>query len=98
MFEPNQAGIDALFRGQELGKVIDDAGEAVERTARELAPRGRTGRLKRSITHDLVHEDGEPVARVFWDRSIAWYGHFVEFGTSHSEPVAMLRNAIHKPL
>lgn len=98
MFEPNQAGLDALLHGQGFAKVIDDAGGAVERTARDLAPRGRTGRLKRSITHDLVREDGVPVARVFWDRSIAWYGHLVEFGTSRRPPQSMLRNAIRKPL
>lgn len=98
MFEPNQAGLDALFSSPGLAKVIDAAGETVERTARQLAPRGRTGRLKRSITHDLVREDGMPVARVFWDRSIAWYGHLVEFGTSRRPPQSMLRNAIRKPL
>lgn len=65
--------------------------------ARALAP-VKTGALRRSIRVENVYDPATKMVEfhVGWDKSIAWYGMLVEFGTEHAAPQPHLRPAAFK--
>lgn len=71
--------------------LLQRVGDEIAADAAQAAPR-QTGRLADSIHAEVVTEDGEKQVRVSWS-SDAFYGRFVELGTSQLGPRPFLRPA-----
>ena len=68
-----------------VAKVIKDGGEAIAKRAKELAPRGATGKLRRSINSTFTAGGGGSEAHAEIGPT-AFYGRFVEHGTARMSP------------
>lgn len=64
----------------EARRQLSDTAQAVAAEARARAPRGETGKLKDSITSELI--EGGAAAIIAAD---IWRAHFTEFGTVHAD-------------
>ena len=76
-------------------QVLKIAKEIAE-DARNRAPRGPTGRLKRSLHARMLkyHEGAPMIAIAAVDRKIAPHAHFIEFGTSKMSARPFFRPAV----
>jgi HK97 gp10 family phage protein len=68
-----------------------ETGEAVAKRAKELAPKGKTGRMARSIRSDLTDKGGAEVTVEVGPT--VYYGRFLEHGTSKMSPRPFLAPA-----
>ena len=66
-------------------KVIKDGGEAIAKRAKEIAPKGATGNLRRSINSTFTAGGGGSEATAEIGPTV-FYGRFVEHGTSRMSP------------
>ncbi len=81
-----------------LEKSLETVGAVVERQAKINVsksppehPQVQTGRLRASIIHQVIFEDGNPVAEIGTN---VYYSKYLEFGTSHNSPYPWLFPAV----
>lgn len=91
--------LDELARSvdpEHIEPILLDGARVIAEDAREKAPLGPTGNLKRSLTAKLMKRTGHlpPVAIAAVDRKIAPHAHLVEFGTSHAPAHPFFRPAV----
>lgn len=102
----NLEGIDALnkqlkklaqsMEPEEVEPMLLEGAQAIAEDARDRAPLGPTGNLKRSLTAKLLKRTGNmpPVAVAAVDRKIAPHAHLVEFGTSKAPAHPFFRPSV----
>ena len=87
--------VAAAKDADKLEKVLLEGAEEVANSARNKAPLGPTGNLKRGIRATLLSRlNGQPGAGAGANYRIAPHAHLVEYGTSRSAPHPFLRPAI----
>ena len=84
------------IKGKVLGKNLLKQAEIIAEDARDRAPLGPTGNLKRSLHAELLPEKTRfpTVAIAAVDRKIAPHAHLVEFGTSKMAARPFFRPAV----
>lgn len=87
----NRSAIAALG-GEDSRRALESVARQVADRARSSAPR-RSGALAESIGYEVDRDGAELVARVSWSRD-AFYGLFVELGTSRMSAQPFLRPAL----
>lgn len=91
-----QRRLDALSkeaRREALVKAVMAGAEVVRARTAQLAPKGRTGKLRENIIKVVTKKtDREAEAGVGWSDEV-WYGKFPELGTKHHSAKPFLRPA-----
>ena len=84
------------LKGKVMGKTLLKQAEIIAEDARDRAPLGPTGNLKRSLRAKLLDEKSRfpTVAIAAVDRKIAPHAHLVEFGTSKMSARPFFRPAV----
>jgi len=84
------------LKGKAMGKTLLKQAETIAEDARDRAPLGPTGNLKRSLHAKLLDEKTRfpTVAIAAVDRKIAPHGHLIEFGTSKMSARPFFRPAV----
>lgn len=87
----------ALSQQPKAKKQLRELANKVRDDARRMAP-VKTGALRRSIRVVNSYDAASRTVtyRVGWDKSIAWYGALVEFGTEKQRAQPHLRPAAHR--
>ena len=88
--------LSGSLKGKAMGDTLLKQAEIIAEDARDRAPLGPTGNLKRSLlARLLVDKTGFPkVAIAAVDRKIAPHAHLVEFGTSKMSAKPFFRPAV----
>jgi len=84
------------LKGKVMGKILLKQAEIIAEDARNRAPLGPTGNLKRSLHAELLPEKTRfpTVAIAAVDRKIAPHAHLIEFGTSKMSARPFFRPAV----
>jgi len=82
--------------GEKSSKILLKAATLVKNRARQLAPQGPTGNLKRGIVAKRFKSErpGHPAAFIATDYRIAPHAHLIEFGTVKMPARPFLRPAL----
>jgi len=82
--------------GEKSSKILLKGAKLIKNRARQLAPQGPTGNLKRGIVAKRFKSEipGKPGAFVATDYRIAPHAHFIEYGTVKSPARPFLRPAL----
>ena len=92
----NSNKLKASFARSTLRTALRGAAAPVRKEARALAPK-ETGTLRRAIKSKArVSRDGYGMADVGVEKGPAFYGHFIELGTSQQPARPFLRPALDK--
>lgn len=73
-----EAKFDTLLKGKALENAVENACAIVERAAKQKAPKGRTGELRRLIQSKVDKNGNEIVGTIF---NPLEYAPYVEYGT-----------------
>lgn len=95
-FDLDEDALQVVFTAPDgpIGKVLKSLTAKAERNAKRRCPVD-TGRLRSSITSDVVAEEGALVGVVGTNVE---YAPYVEFGTSRQPPAAFLRGGVDEAL